>query len=595
LSRSILKEENKKISFFHQTFYDYVFARDFAQNDMSLYEYILTTIQDLSIREQIKQIIQFVRGTDNGKYLSELENILPSDEIRFHIKLLLISYLGSLENPTNEEFTFIQKLFKEKPNYEKYFIESWISSDWLIHFKEAGFFNNENFDKYNLHYKLETFINKETDLVLELLDNCDCDFKIKNEAIINSLERLNKWNEKSFETFKKYHYLIYEADIARYNLMKLYKKIYSINQKYAIDLFFNYLNTRIEKIDDHDKKELLDHDWYEIFKFLLEQDDINILQRLLESIQNISDKFKYINSKKEFLITDKVFDFTMWQMEGLHKSTWELFRKTLNKVSQLAIENKDSFLELIKPYRNTNYLTLISFLIFGYSKKPEEYKNEILELLTNIKILEEVSFSQDDGYELVRLLSKSFTLFDEIEQEKIFNSIIQVNPKWQNSTFLGKWDNKAVFQGTYKGLQKFELLYQLDIEDIKRFGYLKEFQELQRKFPWYKFEKPHKSNVSWVGTPLSSDIYSKMSLNNWLQSMKVFDGTKSRNSTDSFLRGSKTEHHRQFEKEVTENPDKFFDFLLQLKSENIHPDYLSAALNGLINMYLKMKMPKKGF
>lgn len=126
------------------------------------------------------------------------------------------------------------------------------------------------------------------------------------------------------------------------------------------------------------------------------------------------------------------------------------------------------------------------------------------------------------------------------------------------------------------------MLYQLEIKDIKKFGYFKEFQELQRKFPWYKFKKPHKSNGGFVGTPLSSDVYSKMSLSNWLQSMKVFDGTKIRKNRDSFMSGGKTEHHRQFEKEVTENPDKFFDFLIELKSENIHPDYLSAGLNGLV-------------
>ncbi|WP_321315044.1 ATP-binding protein [Halarcobacter sp.] len=575
LSRGILKEENKKISFFHQTFYDYVFARDFAQKDMSLYEYILTTTQDLTIREQFKQIIQFLRGTDEDKYLSELENILYSDEIRFHIKLLLISYLGSIESPTVEEFTFIQKLFKDKPDYEKYFIESWISSDWLIHLKEAGFFNTENFKKYNLQNRLETFVNKETDLVFDILDNCQCEEKIKNVSILNSLNRLDNWSNTSFKILKKYNSLLYEGDIHYYDLKKLYKRIYLLDQKYSINLFFNYLNNRIEEVDDHDKKELLDHDWYEIFEFLLEQKEIDILQRLLESIQKISNKFKSEYSKKDFLITDNIFDSGMWQHENLY-TVWNLYLKTLKKVSQLAIDDKDSFLELIKPYQDTHYLALITFLIFGYSKDPKEYKNEILDLFTNVKLLEELSFRQDDGYKFALLLKKSFRLFDEKEQKEILNSIIQVNPEFENSYYPGRC------HGTYKGEQKYKLLYQLEIDDIKKFGYFKKYQELQRKFHWYKLEKPHKSNNGWVGTPLSSDVYSKMSLSNWLQSMNVFDGTQSRKDKGFHLRGGKTEHHRQFEKDVTENPDKFFDFLLQLKSKNIHPDYLSAGLSGLI-------------
>jgi len=576
LSRGILKEENKKISFFHQTFYDYVFARDFAQKGISLYEYILTTSQDLTIREQFKQIIQFLRGTDADKYLYELENILYSDEIRFHIKLLLISYLGSIESPTSEEFIFIQKLFNDKPAYERYFIESWISSDWLIYLKEADFFNNANFEKYNLQNRLEIFINKETNLVFEILENCQCEEKIKNLSIINCFNRLDNWHDTSFELFKKYSFLLYEGDARYYELKKLYQKIYQLDEEFAKNIFFDFLNTRIGIVEDHDKKELLDHDWYDIFEFLLDKQDITILQRLLESIQKISEKFKNEYSKKEFLVTDKVFDSMMWQFNSSHNSSWWVYRKTLEKTSQLALDDKDVFMEVIKPFQDTHYFSLITFLIFGYSKNPKEYRNEIFSLFTNVKLLEELDFFYDNGYEFALLLNKSFILFDEKEQEQILKSIIQVNPKFENSYYPGKC------HGTYRGLQKYELLFQLDKEEIKKFGYFKEFQELQRKFPVYKLNKSHKSNGGFVGTPLNSDVYSKMNLGNWLQSMKVFDGTESRKSTGNFLRGNKTEHHRQFEKEVTENPNKFFDFLLQLKSENIHPDYLSAGLSGLV-------------
>lgn len=581
LSNGILKQENKKISFFHQTFYDYVFARDFAKKGVSLFEYILITCQDLSIREQFKQIIQFLRGTDEEKYLLELENILYSDKVRFHIKLLLISYFGSLENPTAEEFAFIQKLFRDKEEFEKYFIESWISSDWLIYFKETDFFNNENFKKYNLHNRLDIFANKEPALIFEILDKCECEAEIKNEAIMLSLGRLDKWDEPSFKVFQKYHHLIYGINV-RFSIEKVYKKVYFFNQVYAINLFFNFLDVRIEEVDDHDKKELLDHDWYDIFKFLLETNRIDIFQRLLESIQKISEKFKNEYSNKEFLIMDKVFGSFMWQFDDLHNSTWGLYKKTLHKTSQLALNDKDIFLELISPHQDTRYLSLIAFLIFGYSKNPSEYKNEILTLLTNLKFLEEISFDHDDGYEFALLLNKSFQLYDEIEQKKIFHSIIQINPEWEKTHFLGKWDKKSVYHGTYNGLQKYKFLSLFDIEAIRKFNYFKEFQELQRKFYWYKLEKPHKANGGFIGAPLSQEVYKKMSLEHWLQSMKVFDGKQSRKSMGSFVRGNRTEHHRQFEREVTENPNKFFDFLKQLKFENIHPDYLSAGLSALV-------------
>jgi len=580
LSKNIIKEENSKISFFHQTFYDYIFARYFVQNEHSLYKYILNTTQDLSIREQLKQIIQFLRGTDEENYLFELKNILYSDRVRFHIKLLLITFLGSIEKPTDAEFNFVQQLFKDYLNYEKYFVESWISSDWLVYFYKSGFFNVDNFKKYNLQYKLEIFINSKTDLVFEIIDRCVCEEKIKNIAIINCLNRLDNWTEKSFEIFKKYHYLLYEKDVRFYRHKDIYKITYNFNSEYAINIFFNVLNKKIDLINDN-KKRILDKEWFEIFVFLLEQkDNIDILKKLLKIIQKISEKFKYEYSKNEFLITDKIFDCGMWQFENIYK-TKDFYSRILEKISIIAQKGKKLFLELMKPYKETNYLSLITFFIFGYSKNPNLYKKGILKLFINIKFLEELNFKCHNGYKFLLLLKDSFILFDESEQRQIFNSIIKVNPKWQNKTFLGKWDNKPVYLGTYRGLQKYKLLYQLDIDVIKKFGYFKEYQELQRKFYWYKLEKPYKSKGGSVGAPLSSDVYSKMSLSNWLQSMKVFNGTKTRNSSD-FLRGDIVQHYRQFENEVKKNPDKFFNFLLQLKSENVHTDYLSAGLQGLI-------------
>ena len=584
LSRNILKEENKKISFFHQTFYDYVFARDFVQKDISLYKYILTTNQDLNIREQFKQIVQFLRGTDEDKYLLEIENILYSDDIRFHLKLLLINCLGSLENPSNEEFIFLRKLFEDYQDYQKYFFESWISSDWIKYFKEADFFNSDCFKKYNLYNKLEIFVNKEQDLVFDILDNCQYEDKIKNNGIINCLNRLDKFDNNSFEVLKKYYNLLFEGDIRHYELIRIYKKVFLYDKEYAINLFFYFLNKRIDEVDDHDKKELLDHDWYEIFEFLIEQKDVSIFQKLLEAIQKISEKFKYEHSKKEVIVTDNVFDSLMWQFESLHNSTWGLYGKTLKKVSQLALDDKEMFLKLIEPYQKSNYLSIITFLIFGYAKNFNEYKEEILSLFTNLKFLEEISFDQDNGYELALLLKKSFDSFKDEEQEKIFSTITQINPKLQNTIFSAKWDSKPVYKGTLRDLQKYQFLYQLEIKDIKKFGYLKKFQELQRKFHWYKLKKPHKAEGGFVGTPLNNNVYNKMSVNNWLQSMKVFDGANSRKNLDNILKGGKTEHHRQFEKEVSENPDRFFDLLLKLKDKNIHPDYMSAGINGLMSI-----------
>lgn len=70
--------------------------------------------------------------------------------------------------------------------------------------------------------------------------------------------------------------------------------------------------------------------------------NITILKKLLKYIQKISNKFKKEYSKKEFLITDKIFDSSMWQFENLY-TIWGLYLKTLKTISMLAQEEKNSF------------------------------------------------------------------------------------------------------------------------------------------------------------------------------------------------------------------------------------------------------------
>ena len=140
LSNYILIEKDYKFTFFHQTFYDYIFARRFVKSRKSIFEYILDSDQSIEIRERIKQIVEFIRGTDFDKYLIQLGEILYSKEIRFHIKLLIISYLGNIDSPTDDEFIFLRQLFEEDEKFLQYFLESWISVGWLAYFYKAGYF-----------------------------------------------------------------------------------------------------------------------------------------------------------------------------------------------------------------------------------------------------------------------------------------------------------------------------------------------------------------------------------------------------------------------------------------------------------------------
>jgi hypothetical protein len=228
------------------------------------------------------------------------------------------------------------------------------------------------------------------------------------------------------------------------------------------------------------------------------------------------------------------------------------------------------------------YLSIITFLIFGYSSNHLLYLNEIFDLLTNLKLLEDINLSYDNGYELGLLLNKSFPNFNKYEQMRIVETILRVNPKWESMRFIGGWGDKPAYKGNHRGLQRYKFLSQIPIEFIIKFNYYKEFQELKRKFSWYQLSKPLKSRLEIVQPPLPSEVYDKMSLENWLQLMNVYTGKGDVRISNRLNNGDINQHSQVFKNQVTKNPDKFFTLLLRLVDENISAEYLSAGLNGLI-------------
>lgn len=70
LSEGVFCQNGQNISFFHETFYDYCFARTLAANtEKSLYDFILTSDQSLFIRSNVRQALEYLRIADTRRYL----------------------------------------------------------------------------------------------------------------------------------------------------------------------------------------------------------------------------------------------------------------------------------------------------------------------------------------------------------------------------------------------------------------------------------------------------------------------------------------------------------------------------------------------
>ena len=111
-SEGVVYVQDRSVRFFHESFFDYAFARAFVRSNKDLVKWLLVGDQDLFRRSQVRQVIEFLRGreSDRQRYLRTLTDLLGHSDIRFHIKKLVLDWLGALPDPTSDEWLIVETL-----------------------------------------------------------------------------------------------------------------------------------------------------------------------------------------------------------------------------------------------------------------------------------------------------------------------------------------------------------------------------------------------------------------------------------------------------------------------------------------------------
>lgn len=86
VSANVLVRQGSRIGYFHEGFFDYVFARRFCETGEPLLEFLRSSEQDLFRRSQVRQILAYRRDDDFGAYLEDLSDCLTTPDVRFHIE-----------------------------------------------------------------------------------------------------------------------------------------------------------------------------------------------------------------------------------------------------------------------------------------------------------------------------------------------------------------------------------------------------------------------------------------------------------------------------------------------------------------------------
>lgn len=113
LTEHVLVQDGSKVRFFHESFFDYAYARRFSATGGNLMALLLSGEQHLFRRSQVRQILAYMRDHMRNSYLAQLRELLSHAGVRFHIKRLVLAWLGMLPDPTADEWAIIEALLTD--------------------------------------------------------------------------------------------------------------------------------------------------------------------------------------------------------------------------------------------------------------------------------------------------------------------------------------------------------------------------------------------------------------------------------------------------------------------------------------------------
>lgn len=135
----------QRFIFFHQTFYEYLFARQFVTKGQSLADFVLASGQGLFLRPLIQQVLVFQRGSDFDAYLRDVGTLLAAPACRFHVQLLLVQYVATQPRPEPAEVELARRLILPHVRLAWPFVESVSRRPWLELLAEPAVFQQLSF------------------------------------------------------------------------------------------------------------------------------------------------------------------------------------------------------------------------------------------------------------------------------------------------------------------------------------------------------------------------------------------------------------------------------------------------------------------
>lgn len=575
----LIKNNRNEVLFFHQTFYDYVFARQFVESKRDVLSYLKENNQGVFIRSSLRIILAHVREYNTNQYIQLIKSLLTRIDVRYHLKKLVVDYLGFIDHPVRQEINLVEEIVLNT-NLEILFLESVNSKEWIVVAINNQWLHNymasTDHSKLNIPFSLfYRNINHSSDVILPYLE----EWKSTDELdffIARSLYNMSGWSESAMNLyFRTKRFLIRNPHL----FCRCIELAVISNAKWALEELAATLNEKASNLTSsaHDIK--IDHSVIELIKKLYLHFPDQIFLMCKNLIKIVVQKTVWRSYRKVAFIEDAAFAFFTHERGHLDEDD-QLFSFFIKKVEESSKESNKNFKELIRDFGRSNFASLIRIAIYGIIVSPEQHNVDGFKILKHIYKKEGFVDSDKLDFYTRKLLASIYVFLTDSQKTWLNKAIMGISPSYEAEVFIHPI-TKQKARRNFVGHTQFKFLSAVPNAELIRFPEMyRRYQELERRYGKVKDSEPNVIRISGVYAPYKKESYERMTYKDWLKSFIKFNEN---HEPDFFShKGGIHEHGRAFEEQVEMRPDYFFPFIKEIISnKSVANDYKIHGINGL--------------
>lgn len=392
LSRNLLVTDSnkRKFGFSHQSVFEYARARAFVNSKKSLCEHVLLLQDGLFVRPLLWNLLPYLRDSDPGAYKKEFEKLWNSS-LRYHLKALLIEFLGQLSDPSDFEASFLFSALKDQ-EYSAIALSSIAGNEAWFHRVQQQFLPLEMSkpDSGLLGNLLKRALPFAKGSVLALVKQSWLPFSEMDNRSFDILYFLEDWDTDAIQIAK---IVLERTEIIPTYASGLISQVAKSHPVLACELFECALNLKIQKVNNNGKVEGIERQdinlsrWNHPLRKLLQATDWDCAFELAQKCPEafITTLMPLVNQCLNFLTYNEPEvclrytgdTLSSWRVNDIEERESDTLISALHQASKvLAESNPSKVVELVRAYENSNLLfvhdLLCSALIIAAQQVPSE-------------------------------------------------------------------------------------------------------------------------------------------------------------------------------------------------------------------------------